>query len=392
VHVNEPGRTEWEGFETATRAAAAGGITTLIDMPLNSIPVTTSLSALEAKRQASHGKLWIDVGFWGGIVPGNSHELGPMIDAGACGFKAFMCHSGIDDFPMSGPDDLRSAMKILAARKIPLLVHAELETPGFVAPPGDPTAYATYLASRPAQFEEDAIRTVIGLCRETGCAVHIVHLAAASALPLIAEAKREGLPISVETCPHYLVFTAEEVPDGATEYKCAPPIREKANREALWEGLSSGVIDFVACDHSPCTPNLKLKEEGDFIAAWGGIAGVQFSLSVVWTTARARGFSLERVVDLVCARTARFAGLADRKGAIAPGRDADLVVWDPEATFTVEPAIVQNRHTLTPYNGLALVGRTEAAYVRGHQVYERGSFLGGPQGRLLARTPIVDPS
>lgn len=387
VHTNEPGRTEWEGFWTITRAAAAGGITTLIDMPLNSIPVTTTLEALETKREAAAGKLWVDMGFWGGVVPGNAPELDKMVDAGVFGFKAFMCHSGIDDFPNAEPDDLRAAMRVLAARGIPLLVHAELEPKGFQAPDGDPRQYATYLASRPASFEEDAIRLIIDLCRETGCAVHIVHLSAGSALPLIEAARKEGLPLTVETCPHYLVFAAEEIPDGATEYKCAPPIREGANREKLWAGLEAGVIDFVACDHSPCTPNLKRKEEGDFIAAWGGISGVQFSLSVVWTAAKKRGVPLSRVVDWVCARTSRFAGLAGKKGAIAPGCDADLVVWDPEAPVPVAESAIQHRSKLTPYSTMALVGRPDTTYLRGEKIFHRGDLSEAPTGRMLSRTP-----
>lgn len=265
VHLNEPGRVSWEGFETGTRAAAAGGITTLVDMPLNSDPVTTTLAAFKAKLAAADQRLWVDCGFWGGVVPGNADELQPMVAAGVLGFKAFLCHSGIDDFPRATEADLRKAMPILAALGRPLLVHAELEShgPGVAAPGADARRYATFLASRPPEMEIEAVRLAINLCRETGCAVHVVHLSAAGALPLIKAAKAEGLPVSVETCPHYLVFAAEEIPDGATEYKCAPPIRERANRELLWAGLTEGVIDFVACDHSPCTPDLKLQETGE---------------------------------------------------------------------------------------------------------------------------------
>lgn len=384
VHVNEPGRTEWEGFETATRAAAMGGITTLIDMPLNSMPVTTTLRALEVKQAAGRGKAWIDFGFWGGVVPGNVLELEPMIDAGVMGFKAFLCHSGIDDFPDVKSEDLRASMPILARRGIPLLVHAEL--PVHPAPDsGDPRRYATYLASRPASWEVAAVRRMIALCREYGTAVHIVHLSAADALPDLAEAKREGLPITVETCPHYLVFAAEEIPDGATHFKCAPPIREVANRERLWQGLADGTIDFVACDHSPCTPDLKLMEEGDFMRAWGGVSSLQFSLPVVWTHAHERGLGLEQVVRWLCGRTAAFAGLEGRKGAIAPGSDADLVVWDPEAEFEVAPGMIQHRHKVTPYTGRTLLGRVEATYLRGMKIVERGQFLGSPRGRGLVR-------
>lgn len=386
VHVNEPGRTEWEGFETATRAAAAGGITTLVDMPLNSTPVTTTLEALEAKRAAAAGKLWVDTGFWGGVVPGNADELAPMIDAGVCGFKAFLCHSGIDDFPNATEADLRRAMPILAGRGVPLLVHAELEPAGFTAPSGDARRYATFLASRPADWEVNAIRLMIDLCRETGCPVHVVHLAAADALPLIASAKAEGLPFSVETCPHYLVFTAEEIADGDTHFKCCPPIRGRENRERLWAGLADGTIDFVACDHSPCTPGLKLLDEGDFMAAWGGIAGLQFSLQNVWTHAHARGFTLSEILPWLAGRTARFAGLADRKGAIAPGLDADLVVWHPQTPYRVTPDAVRHRHGLTPYMDRELLGVIEATYLRGEQVYANGQFAERPTGRMLARS------
>ncbi|HEY9855455.1 MAG TPA: allantoinase AllB [Stenomitos sp.] len=384
VHVNEPGRTEWEGFETATRAAAVGGITTLVDMPLNSMPVTTTLQAFEIKRAAAQGKAWIDYGFWGGVVPGNAAQLEPMIEAGLMGFKAFLCHSGIDDFPNVSVEDLRESMPILARHGVPLLVHAEL--PVHPAPEeGDPRRYATYLASRPASWEVAAVRQMIALCREYGTPVHIVHLSAADALTELAAAKREGLPITVETCPHYLVFAAEEIPDGATHFKCAPPIREAANRERLWQGLMDGTIDFVACDHSPCTPDLKLMNEGDFMRAWGGVSSLQFSLPVVWTHARERGIALERVVHWLCGRTAVFAGLGGRKGAIAPGYDADLVVWNPEAPCVIEPGMIEHRHKVTPYAGRRLLGRVEATYLRGTKIVERGQFLGAPRGEALVR-------
>ncbi|MFP5503579.1 MAG: allantoinase AllB, partial [Candidatus Sericytochromatia bacterium] len=393
VHVNEPGRTEWEGFETATRAAASGGITSLVDMPLNSSPVTTTLAALAAKRAATSGKLWVDVGFWGGVVPGNQDELRPMIEAGICGFKAFLCHSGIDDFPQATEADLRVAMPILAQAGVPLLVHAELEPADFSPPEGDPRAYATFLASRPATFEVEAVKMMIALCRETRCPVHIVHLAAAEALPLIAAAKAEGLPMSVETCPHYLVFASEEIPDGQTHFKCCPPIRDTSNRERLWAGLADGTIDFVACDHSPCTPHLKRLDEGDFMAAWGGISGLQFALGVVWTAARARGFALEQVLPWVTDRTARFAGLAGRKGAIAPGHDADLLFWRPDETFTIAESAIHHRHPLTPYAGMTLHGVVEKTMLRGETVYAAGAFAAGPFGRMLERdrAPVSAP-
>lgn len=384
VHLNEPGRTAWEGFETGTRAAAAGGITTLVDMPLNSDPVTTTARALALKQEAARGRLWVDMGFWGGIVPGNAGELAQMVHLGALGFKAFMCHSGIDDFPAATETDLRLAMAILSALGVPLLVHAELEAH---APPEDPTAdprrYATFLASRPPAMEIAAVELVIKLCRETRCPVHVVHLSTAGALDAIARAKAEGLPITVETCPHYLVFAAEEIPDGATAFKCAPPIREAANRERLWQGLADGTIDFVACDHSPCTPELKKPEEGDFMAAWGGIASVQFSLPAVWTHARARGHALEEVLGWLTGRTAAFAGQAKRKGAIAPGFDADLAVWYPDATLEVRPEGIFHRHPVSPYLGRTLNGVVESTWLRGERVYHQGVHRDAPTGCFL---------
>ncbi len=387
VHVNEPGRTEWEGYETATQAAAAGGITTLVDMPLNSIPVTTSLAALQSKQQAAEGRCWIDVGFWGGLVPNNASELEGMIHAGVRGFKAFLTHSGIDDFPNVSERDLRIAMPILAKFGIPLLVHAELDGAHPDLTGMSVRAYGTFLASRPASWEVEAIRLMIRLCRETGCRVHIVHLSAADALHDLAEAKREGLPISAETCPHYLVFAAEEIPDGATEFKCAPPIREAANRERLWEGLRSGILDFVACDHSPCTPDLKLPETGDFMKAWGGISSLQFSLPVLWTHAEARGFSLNDLAGWICQRTATFAGLDPQKGTIAPDLDADLVVWNPEADFSVDQTLIRHRHPVTPYLGRPLKGVIERTFLRGMPLFTHGVLTPAPMGKILLTPP-----
>jgi allantoinase len=383
VHVNEPGRTEWEGYETATQAAAAGGITTLIDMPLNSIPVTTTVAALKVKQHAAKDHCWIDVGFWGGVVPGNTSELEGMIAQGVKGFKAFLTHSGIDDFPNVTEADLRIAMPILARHGVPLLVHAELEgeLPNLVGMSS--RSYGTFLASRPASWEVDAIRMMIRLCRETGCRVHIVHLSAADALPDLAAAKQEGLPITAETCPHYLVFAAEDIPDGATAFKCAPPIREAENRKRLWDGLRSGTLDFVACDHSPCTPGLKLPESGDFLRAWGGISSLQFSLPVLWTQARARGFTLDDLARWVCQRTAAFAGLDERKGAIAPGFDADFVVWNPDAVFLVDADRIRHRHPVTPYLGRALVGVVERTYLRGNPIHVSGVLDPIPMGKAL---------
>ena len=371
VHINEPGRTEWEGFISATQAAAAGGIGMLCDMPLNCIPVTTSVAALQAKREAVQNKLWVDCGFYGGVVPGNAHELEPMIEAGVLGFKCFLIHSGIDDFPNVTEEELRQAMPILAKHKMPLLVHAELDFGGHAQTKtvGNEREYQTYLASRPRQWEVDAIELMIRLCRETGCPVHIVHLSCADALPMIAKARKEGLPLTVETCSHYLTLQAETVPDGATLYKCAPPIREQENADRLWQGLKDGVIDFIVSDHSPCTPELKKLESGNFDEAWGGISSLQFGLPIVWSEAKKRGFNLQDLIRLQCSGPAQLIGQAQRKGAIKPGYDADFVLWDPNAPVTIEPAINRHRHKKTPYDGKMLHGRVDTTFVRGQIVY-----------------------
>ncbi|MBI3298465.1 MAG: allantoinase AllB [Elusimicrobia bacterium] len=384
VHVNEPGRTSWEGFATATRAAAAGGVTAIVDMPLNSIPPTTTLAGLKAKAAAAEGACWVDYGFWGGVVPGNAAELEPMIDAGAAGFKCFLIDSGVPEFPMAAEADLREAMPILARRGVPLLVHAELSCVPAPAPK-DNRGYAGYLASRPRTWENEAIALMVRLCRETGCAVHIVHLSSADALATIAAARAEGLPFTAETCPHYLSFVAEEIADGATHFKCAPPIREAENRERLWAGLADGTLSCVVSDHSPCEPALKVMESGDFHRAWGGISGVQFGLPAVWTGMRERGLGLERLGEWMSAATARLAGLGARKGALVPGHDADFMVFDPDAEFSPAAATIHHRHKVTPYRGRVLRGIVTATYLRGRLVYEKGSFIGKPEGRALAR-------
>ncbi len=360
VHLNEPGRTEWEGFETGTAAAAAGGITTLVDMPLNSSPVTTTPAALAEKLAAASSKLHVDVGFHGGVVPGNEGELESLIDAGALGLKAFMCPSGLDEFPAAGERELRSAMKVCARRDVPLLVHAELvDTTPFGS---DPRSYRAYLASRPASFERRAIALLISLCRETRSRVHIVHLADATCLPLLRTARQEGLPITVETCPHYLVFAAEEIADGATQFKCAPPIRDAANREALWQGLREGVIDLIASDHSPCPPQLKCLETGRFDQAWGGISSLELGLSAIWTAAAERGFSLSDVIRWMGQEPAKLVLVPFGIEVHLPG---NLVVFDLEEEFLVEPEHLQQRHKLTPYTGKPLRGRVRRTYVRG---------------------------
>jgi allantoinase len=383
VHLNEPGRTEWEGFATATRAAAAGGVTAVVDMPLNCSPVTTSRAALETKLTACAGQCWVDVGFWGGVVPGNAGALEGLAAAGALGCKAFLVHSGLDEFPNATAQDLRRAMPILKDLGLPLLAHAELELPSPPAPDGDVRAYRTYLASRPAAWEDAAIRLLVELCRETGCAVHIVHLSASSSLPLLRRAKDEGLPITVETCPHYLCLEAEAIPDGATEYKCAPPIRDHENREALWQGLLEGVIDFVISDHSPCLPALKRKEAGDFKEAWGGIASLQLGLSAVWSEARRRGVSEVELARWMSTAPARFAGLAATKGRIAPGYDADFVVWDPDARFTVAASRLFFRHPVSPYLGQTLAGVVRETWLRGHRVFDDKDHSSPASGVVL---------
>lgn len=382
VHINEPGRTEWEGFETATRAAAAGGVTTVVDMPLNSVPVTTTRAALDAKLAASEGRCFVDVGFWGGVVPGNARDLAGLAEGGVLGCKAFLVHSGIDDFPNATEADLARAMPVLRDHGLPLLAHAELDLGAKVDEP-NPRAYRGYLQSRPRVWEDEAIRLLIGLCRQTRCPVHIVHLSSASSLPLLRAAKAEGLPLTVETCPHYLCLEAESIPDGATLFKCAPPIRDHANREALWAALFEGVIDFVITDHSPCIPALKRLDSGDFRKAWGGIASLQLGLPAVWSEARHRGADLLQLAAWMSAGPAAFAGLERRKGRIAPGLDADLVIWDPDETFVPERDDLFFRHKVSPYLGRELAGRVRKTILRGVPVFEGAKHPAGPIGRKL---------
>jgi allantoinase len=363
VHINEPGRTEWEGFKTASRAAAVGGVTTLVDMPLNCSPVTTTADAYRLKRIAARRSL-VDFNLYGGLIPGNAGQIERMVRAGARGIKAFLCHSGLDEFPAATLADLQAAAPILAKYNRPLLVHAELTN----APAPCPTEahrYADYLATRPPQWESDAIEMLIELCRSTRCHVHIVHLANADALPLIEAAKHEGLPLTVETCPHYLHFAAEEIPDGATQFKCAPPIRESRHREALWDALQRGVIDTIGSDHSPCPPEMKHLETGNFMAAWGGIASLQLTLPIVWTGASRRGIPLERIFQWLSTNPARLVGLDQEKGKIAPGYRADLIVWNPETSWQVHADKLQHRHKLTPYDGVDLIGYVERTFVGG---------------------------
>ncbi len=384
VHINEPGRTEWEGFETATAAAAMGGVTTVVDMPLNSDPVTTTRAALAEKLASAAGRLWVDCGFWGGVVPGNAPELAGMAADGVMGFKCFLCHSGIDEFPNVEAADLAIAMPILRDAGVPLLVHAELEQPLRDAPAdADPRAYLSYLHSRPRQWEDAAVAMIIELVEQTGCPAHIVHLSSATALPLIAAAKARGLPLTVETCPHYLCLTAEEIPDGATWFKCAPPIRPSENREALWAGLLAGTIDLVVSDHSPCTPGLKLLEAGDFMGAWGGIASLQLGLSSIWTQARRRGATIPQLSRWMTAGPGRLLGLTDR-GVIAPGMRADLVAWRPETPITITAERILHRHKLTPYLGQRQEGAVLSTWVGG-QAAVRDGQLAAVAGDILLR-------
>ena len=369
VHINEPGRTEWEGFETGTRAAAAGGVTTILDMPLNSIPATTTVDALEAKRQAARGKTVVNVEFIGGVVPGNVGELEALRDAGVRAFKCFLSPSGVHEFPAVGERDLRVAFPVLARLGLPLMVHAE--DPACLLPGrGSSREYGDYLTTRPVAAERAAITLLTRLMARAPTPVHIVHLSSASSLDIVRTARARGLPLTVETCPHYLTFAAKEIPSGATEYKCAPPIRDKAERDALWEALIAGEIDLIVSDHSPCPPEMK-ETGGDFFSAWGGIASLQLSLSAVWTGARARGLKPERIAQWMSAAPARLAGLQNRKGALAAGYDADIVLWDPEARFVVDPTELLHRHKVTPYAGRELYGKVLATYVGGRHIFGR---------------------
>ncbi len=392
VHINEPGRTEWEGFATATRAAAAGGVTTLVDMPLNSIPATTTAGGLRAKMDAAQGNCWVDVGFWGGVVPGNTPKLRALHESGVLGFKCFLVPSGVEEFPHVTESDLRTAMGELSRLNALLLAHSELPGPIEAARrevlPGS-TRYANYLDSRPAAAENEAIALLTRLHGEFQTRVHIVHLSSAEALPMIRHtrerANARGLSFTVETCPHYLYFAAEEIPDGATEFKCAPPIRDAENREYLWDALGDGLIDMVVTDHSPAPPELKRIETGDFLQAWGGIASLQISLPAMWTAAEQHGYSVRHLAEWMCRAPAEIAGLGARKGSIAVGCDADLVVWNPDEDRECDSQKLQHRHKMTPYAGHVLKGVVHSTYLRGKKIYDHGAFLGEPQGTLLKR-------
>ncbi len=437
VHINEPGRTAWEGFETATMAALAGGITTMIDMPLNSSPVTTSAVAFDEKVLASKNKLHTNVGLWGGVVPGNENEIEPLIKKGVMGFKAFLTHSGIDEFPNATEEDLCMAMPIIAKYNLPLLVHCELisneqqaignEQPAISNqqpatsneeqetrnehpvssiqhpvssiqhpassiqhpvssiqhPVSSNTSYQNYLNSRPKKWEDDAIAMMIRLCEKFNCRVHIVHLSSADSLQQIAAAKQKGLPITVETGQHYLYFNAEEIEDGRTEFKCAPPIREKENNDQLWQALQEGLIDFVATDHSPATPSLKEIESGDFMKAWGGIASIQFALPVLWTAAKKRNATFNDIAKWLCENPAKLINKENSKGKIAAGFDADLIVLDDEKIFTVTKEIILHKHKVTPYINEQLYGVVEQVYLAGEKVFADGKMNQPNSGKIL---------
>ncbi len=393
VHVNEPGRTDWEGFETATRGAAAGGVTTIIDMPLNSSPVTTTVAALEEKRAAAQGKCHVDVGFHGGLVPGNADELESLIDAGVCGVKAFLCDSGLDEFPASGEAELRAALPVLARRGVPLLVHAEVVEAEQNA--GPMRNYGDWLRSRPEEFERNAIALLRKLCAEYLAPIHVVHLASGPLTSHFFWAKQDGLPLTVETCPHYLHFSAEQLEAADPRFKCAPPIRRKEDRRRLWEALLDGVIDTIGSDHSPCPPEMKHLDatqpgSGDWQRAWGGIASIELTLPIVWRGLRTHMVTFTRVAEWLSATPARLVGLDTRKGRLAPGFDADLCVWNHEEEWTVRVEDLHHRHKITPYDGQRLRGRVKRTYVRGQLVYDDGEFPAGPTGQLLRRRASFD--
>ena len=389
VHINEPGRTEWEGFDSATRAAAAGGYTLVVDMPLNCLPATTTVAALEAKRAAARGHSRVDWAIWGGVVSDNQDHIEDLAAAGVAGFKCFLIDAGIDGFTMVNQRELRAALPHVARTGLPLLVHAELAGPVEAASGRlqgkDWRRYATYLQSRPDDAELEAIDLLLALCREYRFRLHVVHLSTARALERLHGAKSEGLPVTVETCPHYLHFAAEEIADGATLCKCAPPIRSRENREELWRGLGEGVIDLIATDHSPCPPEMKRLDEGNFRTAWGGISGLSMALPVIWTEASSRGFGLQDVVRWMAEGPSQLAGCGGRKGSIAEGYDADLVVFDPEEEFVVTEDRLHYRHRVSPYLGERLRGVVKKTFVRGECVFNEGNFPGEPCGREFRR-------
>ncbi len=389
VHINEPGRTEWEGFNTATQAAAAGGITTLVDMPLNCIPVTTTKTAFEEKLSSVQDKLWVDCGFWGGVIPNNIDDLDALLNAGVLGVKSFLIDSGIEEFPNVVADDIRKAMPILAKHNVPYLIHAELDCGGHDNDViGD--KYQSFLSSRPKKWENDAVALMYQLAQEAKALghdvkVHIVHLSSDEALTSISDAKAEGLQFTAETCPHYLTIVSEAIPDGKTLFKCCPPIREHKNREHLWQAIKDGKISFIVSDHSPCTPQLKHIDSGDIEKAWGGISALQFSLPLIWTEAKERGFTLVDLARLMSEETAKFAGLNEIKGQIKVGLHADFLVFDDKASFEITKDMIKHKHKITPYEGRSVTGQIKQTFVRGQQVYSNDEFINKPIGRPLLK-------
>lgn len=389
VHINEPGRTEWEGFNTATQAAAAGGITALVDMPLNCIPVTTTKAAFQEKLDSVDDKLWVDCGFWGGVIPQNIDDLDELLNAGVLGVKSFLIDSGIEEFPNVEEKDIRAAMPILAKHDVPYLIHAELDC-GHFDDVEITKKYNSFLASRPKKWENDAISLMVDMAHESkekgdNCKVHIVHLSSDEALETIEQAKKEGLRFTAETCPHYLTIASENIPDGKTLFKCCPPIRENKNREHLWQAIADGRLDFIVSDHSPCTPELKHIDTGDIEKAWGGISALQFGLSLIWTEAKERGFNLVDITRLMSTETAKFAGLDSVKGAIKIGGHADFLVFDPNAEFTITNEMIKHRHHITPYAGRVVTGQVQHTFVRGHHVYQQDQFINAPIGKPLLK-------
>lgn len=385
VHVNEPGRTDWEGFDTATQAAAAGGITTIVDMPLNANPVTTTRIAFDEKIAASENKLHVNVGFYGGLIPGNQNDLEGLIQAGVLGIKCFLTHSGIDEFPNVGEKEIDAAMPIIAKSGLPLLAHCELTNGKVDNQFSDfPNSYRYYLASRPKQWENDAIELMIKLCRKHNCKTHIVHVSSAEALPAIEKAKQEGLPLTAESCAHYIYFNAEDIPDSNCLYKCAPPIREKENNDLLKAAFKSGVLDFIATDHSPAPPDIKELATGNLAKAWGGIAGLQFLLPAAWTAMKGT-ISIEKFIPLLTEHPATFLQIDNRKGKLAVGYDADVVVWDPEEKFQVKARDILHRYDCSPYAGQQLSGTLQQTIVHGATVYQNKKIIQKNKGQWLLR-------
>jgi allantoinase len=377
VHINEPGRTEWEGFETATKSAAAGGVTTLVDMPLNSSPVTTSKKNFDIKLEAAKGKLWVDCGFYGGAVSDNINELRELCGSGVLGIKSFMIDSGLDEFKFVSESDLRNALSIMKDFDLPLLVHAEVFTD---SEKGVANSFSDFVKYRPHEMEDEAIKILIKLCKEFKTHIHIVHLSSADSLAQIRKAKGEGLNLTVETCPHYLYFNGEDIPQDDTRFKCTPPIRSKINNEKLWEALEDGTIDMIASDHSPCTYDLKAKKFSD---AWGGIASLQVSLSAIWTKAKERGISLDRISEWMSANTAKLVSLEKLKGKIEVGMDADFVIWNPDEKFIVKSDSLHHKNKISAYHHEELYGAVKTTFVRGRKAYENGKFSDAPMGKTI---------